>query len=68
MQSQNLFRRYVVDKIKQNDLQLNNGIMFSHESEFRGLVFLQKITKFLVEYKQYGNINLNVAGIRIERI
>ena len=61
-------QEYVIDKIKQNDLQLNNGIMFSHESEFRRpSFFTKKITKFLVEYKQYGNINLNVGNIFIER-
>ena len=42
--------------------------MFSHESEFRQSgFFTKKITKFLVEYKKYGKINLKVGNVLIDR-
>ena len=28
-------QEYISKKIEENDMQLNNGIMFSHESEYR---------------------------------
>ena len=42
--------------------------MFSHESEYRRPNFFsKKITQFLVEYKYYGNKNLKVGNLLIER-
>jgi len=61
-------QEYIVDKIRGNDLQLNNGIMFSHESEYRKPNFFsKKITQFLVDYKFCGNKNLKVGNLIIER-
>ena len=60
-------QNYIFNKINNNDLQLNNGIMFSHESEFRQSgFFTKKITKFLVDYKKYGKINLKVGNVLID--
>ena len=61
-------QNYIFNKINENDLQLNTGIMFSHESEFRrSEFFTKKITKFLVDYKKNGNISLKVGNIFIDR-
>ncbi len=49
-------------------LQLNTGIMFSHESEYRtSNYFSKKITEFLAEYKKTGGIKINVGDLSIER-
>ncbi len=54
--------------IEENDMQLNNGIMFSHESEYRRPNFFsKKITQFLVDYASHGNKNLKVGNLFIER-
>ena len=61
-------QEYISKKIEENDMQLNNGIMFSHESEYRRPNFFsKKITQFLVEYKYSGNINLKVGNLLIDR-
>lgn len=61
-------QEYISKKIETSDMQLNNGIMFSHESEYRRPNFFsKKITQFLVEYARHGNKNLKVGNLLIER-
>ena len=48
-------------------MQLNIGIMFSHESEYRRPNFSKKVTQFLVDYKLHGNKNLKVGNLFLER-
>lgn len=53
---------------KKNNLQLNTGILFSHESEFRRPNFFSKrIADFLVKYYLGDKKCLNVGDLSIER-
>lgn len=64
LQSQNLINH----KILNNNLQLNTGIMFSHESEYRRPNFFsKKIVEFLVDYKKMNNKTLIVGDLSIKR-
>jgi len=61
-------QQYIEEKIEISNLQLNNGIMFSHESEFRRPNFFTKqISQFLVEYKKKGELKLEVGDLSLER-
>lgn len=61
-------QEYIQEKVNNSALQLNTGIMFSHESEYRtSNYFSKKITEFLAEYKKTGGIKINVGDLSIER-
>ncbi len=61
-------QEYIQEKVNDSELQLNTGIMFSHESEYRRPNFFsKKITEFLVEYKNKGGIKINVGDLSLER-
>lgn len=58
----------IIEKASTDSLKLNIGIMFSHESEFRGNKYFTKIiSNFLTNYKQNSNQNLNVGNLTIKR-
>lgn len=61
-------QNYIQNKLKESNLQLNVGIMFSHESEFRrSNFFSKKIVQFLADYKNNNTLQLDVGDIFIER-
>tara|TARA_Y100000389_G_C17467182_1_gene526713 strand:+ start:3849 stop:4796 length:948 start_codon:yes stop_codon:yes gene_type:complete len=61
-------QNYIQNKLKESNLQLNVGIMFSHESEFRRPNFFsKKIVQFLADYKINNTLQLDVGDIFIER-
>ncbi len=61
-------QEYIQEKVNDSELQLNTGIMFSHESEYRRPNFFsKKITEFLIEYKNKGGIKINVGDLSLER-
>ena len=61
-------QKYIQNKLKESNLQLNVGIMFSHESEFRrSNFFSKKIVQFLADYKYNNTLQLDVGDIFIER-
>lgn len=70
--SKYLTQKYIKKNITNNDLQINTGIMFSHESIFRKKeYFSKKIIKFLTDYKKRSqsviNQKLLVGDINIQR-
>ena len=61
-------QKYIQNKLTESNLQLNVGIMFSHESEFRrSNFFSKKIVQFLADYKNNNTLQLDVGDIFIER-
>ena len=61
-------QKYIHTKLQDSDLQLNCGIMFSHESEFRRPNFFsKKIVEFLVNYKNNNTLRLKVGDLSIKR-
>ena len=61
--------KYKIQSIisKTKNLQLNTGILFSHESEFRRPNFSKRIAVFLVKYYLGDKKCLNVGDLSIER-
>ncbi len=61
-------QKYIQNKLTESNLQLNVGIMFSHESEYRrSNFFSKKIVQFLADYKNNNTLQLDVGDIFIER-
>lgn len=55
-------------KIEEFNLNLNTGIMFSHESEYRRPnFFTKKIVEFLVEYSKLSHNSIDVGNLSITR-
>tara|TARA_B100000900_G_scaffold258831_1_gene220610 strand:+ start:16006 stop:16971 length:966 start_codon:yes stop_codon:yes gene_type:complete len=61
-------QNYIKEKIQTKNLNLNTGIMFSHESPYRSSKFFtKKIIEFLINYKENNNLSIKVGNLSIER-
>lgn len=61
-------QNYINQKIQTKNLNLNTGIMFSHESPYRNSKFFtKKIIEFLIHYKNNNKLNIQVGDLSIER-
>ena len=61
-------QKYISELNETEELNLNTGILFSHESEFRKNTFFTKmIIEFLVNYKNNKSNPLTIGDISIER-
>jgi len=63
-----LTQEYIKKSINDEEMQINTGIMFSHESALRKPEFFsKKIVTFLVNYKKSNIKELKVGDLSIER-
>ena len=61
-------QNYIKQKNQTKNLNLNTGIMFSHESPYRNSKFFtKKIIEFLINYKKNNKLNIKVGNLSIER-
>ena len=61
-------QKLIREKLDDSDLQLNTGILFSHESEYRRPNFFsKKITEFLIAYYLGKKDCINVGDLFIKR-
>jgi len=61
-------QNYIKEKIQTKNLNLNTGIMFSHESPYRSSKFFtKKIIEFLINYKENNKLSIKVGNLSIER-
>lgn len=61
-------QKYIAKLNKNKEFNLNTGILFSHESEFRKNTFFTKmIIEFLIEYKNNNNNQLTIGDISLGR-
>ena len=61
-------QNYIKEKIQAKNLNLNTGIMFSHESPYRSSKFFsKKIIEFLINYKENNKLSIKVGNLSIER-
>lgn len=66
--SKYLTQEYIKKSVEEDEMQINTGIMFSHESALRKSEFFsKKIVSFLVNYKKTNISELRVGDLSIER-